>query len=189
MMFLKAFLIGGLICVVGQLLLDLTKLTPARILVGFVVVGVILGGIGVYKYVEEYAPELFSKIQELVKKGKWHIMGGWYLQPDCNMPSGEGFVRNILAGRRYFWEKFGVKPTTAINFDAFGHTRGLVQILKKCGQDSYMFNCPNMYSVQIHIRKTVCKSELFPDKWCHQHHTKTSCQCGKYKIKFCSFCS
>lgn len=55
MIFLKAFLIGGLICVVGQLLLDLTKLTPARILVGFVVVGVILGGIGVYKYVEEFA--------------------------------------------------------------------------------------------------------------------------------------
>jgi stage V sporulation protein AE len=55
MMFLKAFLIGGLICVVGQLLLDLTKLTPARILVGFVGLGVILGGIGVYKYVEEFA--------------------------------------------------------------------------------------------------------------------------------------
>jgi len=49
MMFLKAFLIGGLICVIGQLLVDLTKLTPARILVGFVVLGVILGGIGVYK--------------------------------------------------------------------------------------------------------------------------------------------
>jgi stage V sporulation protein AE len=55
MIFLKAFLIGGLICVVGQLLLDLTKLTPARILVGFVVLGVILGGIGVYKYIEEFA--------------------------------------------------------------------------------------------------------------------------------------
>ena len=55
MMFLKAFLIGGLICTIGQLLLDLTKLTPARILVGFVVIGVILGGFGVYKYVEEFA--------------------------------------------------------------------------------------------------------------------------------------
>lgn len=54
-MFLKAFLVGGLICVVGQLLLDLTKLTPAKILVGFVVVGVVLGGFGVYKYVEEFA--------------------------------------------------------------------------------------------------------------------------------------
>lgn len=47
--YLKAFIIGGLICVVGQLLIDLTKLTPARILVSFVVLGVILGAIGVYE--------------------------------------------------------------------------------------------------------------------------------------------
>ena len=41
-----------------------------------------------YEWVEEYEPELFERIQRLVKEGKWHIMGGWYLQPDCNMPSG-----------------------------------------------------------------------------------------------------
>lgn len=103
----------------------------------------------VYKYVEEYAPELFSKIQELVKKGKWHIMGGWYLQPDCNMPSGESFVRQILEAKRYFLEKFQVHPTTAINFDPFGHTVGLVQIMKKCGQDSYIFTRP--YGSQLDL--------------------------------------
>ena len=96
----------------------------------------------VYKYVEEYAPDLFERIKELVKKGKWRIMGGWYLQPDCNMPSGESFVRQIQEGKRYFTEKFGVFPTTAINFDPFGHTVGLVQIIKKCGQDSYLFMRP-----------------------------------------------
>ena len=96
----------------------------------------------VYKYVEEYAPELFDEIKELVKEGKWHIMGGWYLQPDCNMPSGETFVRQINEGKRYFNEKFGKEPTTAINFDPFGHSVGLVQIIKKCGQDSYIFMRP-----------------------------------------------
>lgn len=96
----------------------------------------------VYKFVEDYAPELFEKIKELVKRGKWHIMGGWYLQPDCNMPAGESFVRQIREGQRYFKEKFGVVPTTAINFDPFGHTVGLVQIIKKCGQDSYLFMRP-----------------------------------------------
>lgn len=75
-----------------------------------------------YKYIEEYAPTLFDRIKELVRKGKWHIMGGWYLQPDCNMPSGESFVRQIKMGQKYFYEKFGVKPTTAINFDSFGHS-------------------------------------------------------------------
>lgn len=55
MMFLKAFLIGGLICVIGQLLIDLTKLTPARILVTFVVMGVILGGLGLYEPLVDWA--------------------------------------------------------------------------------------------------------------------------------------
>ncbi|MHC4748731.1 MAG: glycoside hydrolase family 38 N-terminal domain-containing protein [Planctomycetota bacterium] len=91
-----------------------------------------------YKWIEEYEPELFNRIRRLVKAGKWHIMGGWYLQPDCNMPSGEGLVRQILTGRKYFHEKLGVRPTTAINFDPFGHTRGLVQILAKSGYDSYI---------------------------------------------------
>lgn len=95
-----------------------------------------------YRWVEEYEPALFARIQRLVEQGKWHIMGGWYLQPDCNMPSGESFVRQILTGRRYFQEKFNASPTTAINFDPFGHTRGLVQILAKSGYDSYLFCRP-----------------------------------------------
>ena len=91
-----------------------------------------------YEFIEEHDPELFARIQEQVKAGKWHIMGGWYLQPDCNLPSGEAFVRQIGLGRKYFQEKFGARPTTAINFDSFGHSVGLVQILKKCGYDSYI---------------------------------------------------
>lgn len=55
MIFLKAFLVGGLICVVGQILIDYTKLTPARILVTFVVLGVILGGIGIYQPLADWA--------------------------------------------------------------------------------------------------------------------------------------
>lgn len=55
MIFLKAFLVGGLICVIGQLLIDWTKLTPARILVSFVVIGVVLGGLGVYQPLVEWA--------------------------------------------------------------------------------------------------------------------------------------
>ena len=91
-----------------------------------------------YQWVESFEPELFKRIRRLVKAGRWHIMGGWYLQPDCNMPCGESFVRQMLIGKRWFLEKFGVEPRTAINFDSFGHTRGLVQILRKGGYDSYI---------------------------------------------------
>ena len=95
-----------------------------------------------YEYVEKYDPALFARIQELVKCGKWHIMGGWYVQPDCNIPSGEGFVRQIESGLTYFKEKFGERPTVAVNFDSFGHTQGLVQILNKCGYEGYIFCRP-----------------------------------------------
>ena len=94
--------------------------------------------VSLYKYIAQYAPDLFDKIKKLIKQGKWHVIGGWYLQPDANMPSGESFVRQAMVGHKYFKENFGENPTTALNFDSFGHTRGLVQIIKKCGQDSYI---------------------------------------------------
>lgn len=95
-----------------------------------------------YEWIEEHEPNLFARIRRLVEKGKWHIMGGWYLQPDCNMPSGESFLRQMEIGRNYFREKFGVTNTTAINFDSFGHSRGLVQLLAKAGYESYLFCRP-----------------------------------------------
>ena len=103
----------------------------------------------IYQWVEKYEPSLFGRIQRLVKEGKWHIIGGWFLQPDCNQPSGESFVRQILTGNKYFYEKFGVKARTALNFDAFGHSRGLVQILAKSGYDSYLFCRPDGTTVEL----------------------------------------
>ncbi len=102
-----------------------------------------------YRWVEEYEPALFQRIQALVAAGRWHIMGGWYVQPDCNMPSGESFIRQIRNGLRYFQDRFGVRPTTAINFDPFGHSRGLVQILARCGYDSYLFCRPSRHDITL----------------------------------------
>ena len=95
-----------------------------------------------YQWVEQYEPPLFRRIQKLAAQGRWHILGGWILQSDCNLPCGESFVRQALMGKAYFKEKFGVEPRTAVNFDPFGHTRGLVQILAKAGYDSYLFCRP-----------------------------------------------
>ncbi len=98
-----------------------------------------------YEWVEEHEPPLFERIKRLVAEGKWHIMGGWYIQPDCVMPSGESFISQIKIGREYFKEKFGVVPKTAINFDSFGHTRGLAQILKLFDYDSYIVTRPGSF--------------------------------------------
>lgn len=91
-----------------------------------------------YEWVEEHEPALFARIQALVRAGKWNVMGGWYIQPDCNLPCGESIIRQIRIGREYFLKKFGVAPSTAVNFDSFGHSRGLVQIMAKAGYDSYI---------------------------------------------------
>lgn len=95
-----------------------------------------------HAWIEEYDPPLFDRIRKLVAEDRWHVTGGWYLQPDCNLPSGESFVRQILVGRRYFADRFGVTPTVAANVDSFGHSRGLVQILVKSGYDAYLFCRP-----------------------------------------------
>lgn len=55
MLMLRCFLVGGIICIIGQILIDKTKLTPARILVAFVTIGAILGGLGIYKYLIDFA--------------------------------------------------------------------------------------------------------------------------------------
>lgn len=102
-----------------------------------------------YKWVEEFEPELFKKIVGLVYMGRWKIMGGWYVQPDCNLPSGESLVRQILVGKQYFREKFGVEPSTAVNLDPFGHSRGLVQILAKSGYHSYLFCRPDGQHLEL----------------------------------------
>jgi len=101
-----------------------------------------------YEWIEEYDSPLFRRIAELVARGAWHVMGGWYLQPDCNLPSGESFVRQILVGKTYFRKKFGAEPTTAVNVDS-GHSRGLVQILARSGYDSYLFCRPKPHESSL----------------------------------------
>jgi len=102
-----------------------------------------------YEWVEQYAPPLFDRIRECVQRGRWHISGGWFLQPDCNMPEGESFVRLALYGRRYFAEKFGVEPQVAYNFDAFGHNGSLPQILSKLGFEMYIHTRPSQSDLDL----------------------------------------
>ncbi len=103
----------------------------------------------IYEWVEEYAPPLFERIQTLVKAGRWNVTGGWYLQPDCNLPGGETLVRLILEGRRYFDEKFGVRPKIAYNFDTFGHPGSLPQILAQSGFEMYIHFRPNTRQMDV----------------------------------------
>ena len=91
-----------------------------------------------YEQTKRLRPDLFERIRKHVAGGRWVITGGWYLQPDCNFPSGESLVRHGLYGRKFFTEEFGVLQKVAYNFDSFGHPPSLPQILHKLGYDMYV---------------------------------------------------
>ncbi|MGG4032678.1 glycoside hydrolase family 38 C-terminal domain-containing protein [Paenibacillus cisolokensis] len=95
-----------------------------------------------YEWIENNDPAMFEEIRQRVREGRWHIVGGWWIQPDCNIPGGESFVRQGLYGQRYFKEKLGVTAKVGYNVDSFGHHGMLPQILKKSGMDYYVFMRP-----------------------------------------------
>jgi alpha-mannosidase len=95
-----------------------------------------------YEWVEGSDPAMFAEIQQRVSEGRWGIVGGWWVEPDCNIPAGESFVRHGLYAQRYFKEKFGIIARTGFNVDSFGHAGTLPQILKKSGLDHYVFLRP-----------------------------------------------
>ncbi len=95
-----------------------------------------------YEWVENNDPEMFREIRQRVAEGRWQIVGGWWIQPDCNIPGGESFVRQALYGQRYFMKKFGTTARVGYNVDSFGHHGMLPQILKGSGLDFYVFMRP-----------------------------------------------
>ena len=102
-----------------------------------------------YEWVEKSDPAMFEEIKERIKEGRWHIAGGWFLQPDCNIPCGESFARHGLISQRYFKDKFGVIAKTGYNADSFGHNGNIPQILKKSGMDNYVFMRPASYEKKL----------------------------------------
>ena len=93
-------------------------------------------------WVEESDPELFGEIRARVAEGRWVHVGGWWVEPDCNMPGAESFVRQGLYGQRYLQSRFGRMATVGMNADPFGHNAMLPQILRGQGMDSYTFLRP-----------------------------------------------
>ncbi len=91
-----------------------------------------------YVWMEEKYPELFHEVQQRVKEGRWEIVGGMWVEPDLNLPSGESLVRQVMLGKRYFQQKFGVDVKIGWNPDSFGYNWQLPQIYKKCGMDYFV---------------------------------------------------
>jgi alpha-mannosidase len=85
---------------------------------------------------QEY-PSLFERIRERVREGRWEPNGGMWVEPDCNIPSGEALVRQLLLGQTYTREWFGYTSDTLWMPDVFGYSAALPQILKGCNIDFF----------------------------------------------------
>jgi alpha-mannosidase len=105
-----------------------------------------------YEWVEKSDPAMFEEIKQRIAEGRWQVTGGWWIEPDCNIPNGESFVRQGLYGQRYFKEKFGVTARVGFNVDSFGHAGSLPQILKKSGIPYYVFLRPMPYEKSMPSR-------------------------------------
>jgi len=83
-------------------------------------------------------PAQCGEIAQRVKEGRWEMVGGMWVEPDLNMPDGESLVRQLLIGKRYFKQKFGVDVRIGWNPDSFGYNWQLPQIYKKSGIDYFV---------------------------------------------------
>ena len=98
-----------------------------------------------YKWVSEIDPDMFEEIVEMVKKGRWVPVNGWWVQPDCNMPSGESFARQALYSQYFYYKKFGKICRSGYNVDSFGHNGNLPQLLRQGGMTNYVMMRPGTH--------------------------------------------
>lgn len=119
-----------------------------------------------YKYVKLTDPELYEQIKQRIKEGRWEVEGAMWLEADCNLTSGESLVRQILFGKRFIKEEFGVDSKILWLPDVFGYSAALPQILKKSGVDRFFtaklsWNKTNEMPHNTFIWEGIDGSEVF----------------------------
>ncbi|MDX2255198.1 MAG: glycoside hydrolase family 38 C-terminal domain-containing protein [Pseudanabaenaceae cyanobacterium bins.39] len=107
-----------------------------------------------YQWMEQEYPQLFKRIQQAVHERRWELVGGMWVEPDGNLPSGESLIRQILYGQAYFQEKFHQEVKIAWLPDTFGFHWQMPQILNKSGFTAFVtqklcWNDTNKFPYQI----------------------------------------
>ena len=119
-----------------------------------------------YQYLKEEAPEKYAQLKHWVEEGRWEPEGSMWVECDCNLVSGESFVRQLLLGRQFFREEFGAENRTLFLPDVFGYSAALPQILKKSGIDYFVtskisWNDTNTLPVDAFLWQGIDGTELF----------------------------
>ncbi len=119
-----------------------------------------------YKYLKRFEPELYEKVKQRIKEGRWEAEGAMWLEADCNLSSGESFVRQILFGKTFFMDEFGVDSKVLWLPDVFGYSAALPQILKKSGVDKFVtskisWNDTNVLPYDVFMWEGIDGTEIF----------------------------
>lgn len=91
-----------------------------------------------YDWMERLYPDVFSGIQKQVKTGRWEVTGGMWIEPDCNLPGGESWMRQLLYAKRYFRTKLGVDVKIGWNPDSFGYDWNMPEFYRNAGIDAFI---------------------------------------------------
>lgn len=119
-----------------------------------------------YQYLKEEEPELYERVKDKVKEGRWEVEGAMWLEADCNLSSGESLVRQILYGKRFIKEEFGKESKILWLPDVFGYSAALPQILKKSGVEKFVtskisWNDTNMMPYDTFMWQGIDGTEIF----------------------------
>jgi alpha-mannosidase len=91
-----------------------------------------------YEWMRTLYPDLFKGIQQQVRDGRWEIVGGMWVEPDCNIPSGESWARHLLYAKRYFQKNFSTDVSIGWNPDSFGYTWNMPMFYRNAGIDAFI---------------------------------------------------
>ncbi|MBZ5536328.1 MAG: hypothetical protein LAO31_10270 [Acidobacteriia bacterium] len=91
-----------------------------------------------YDWMEQLYPDVFSSIQQRVKEGRWEVVGGMWVEPDCNLPSGESWAHHLLYAKRYFKQHLGADVTVGWNPDSFGYNWNMPMMYRNAGIDAFI---------------------------------------------------
>lgn len=91
-----------------------------------------------YLWMKKWYPSIFEGIRAAVQRGQWEPIGSMWVEPDCNVPSGESFIRQLIHGKGFFLRELGVETTDLWLPDVFGYSAALPQILRKAGVDRFL---------------------------------------------------
>ncbi|MBQ0106017.1 MAG: hypothetical protein KBT47_08300, partial [Armatimonadetes bacterium] len=141
--------------------------------------------ISFYQWVKEFDPNLFEKIKEYIKQGRWEVVGGWLVENDCNLPLSASFYNSAEISKKFMDEELKTSTSVAYSPDTFGHPASLPSILAETGFKYYVFCRP------CETEKTDLPQNLF--YWEHKgnkvlayrlkYHYSSGGNCSKELIK------